>query len=369
VRRGLVRRGPSAPSGSVVTLRTPEGVVLGEGFWNAVSDIALRRLTEGETRFDAGWLEAAVDRAVTLRERCPGLVESSGAWRAIHAEGDGLSGLIVDRYGDVAVVELHSAGWLDWLEVLLPLLHARLGTAHHRVQMSERTARLEGVAPLDTTSEGCPARVRIAEHGLRYHVDLRSGHKTGFFCDQRENRRRFAEWAAGDVLDLCCHTGGFAVATAGREAVDSVTAVELDEAAIGLARENLNLNQLRAQLVRADAFDWLRQVEASGRRFASIVLDPPKFIPTRRDIETGSLKYRDLNRLALAVLEPGGLLLTCSCSGLLSAQAFSELVATAARKITRGARVLATSGAGPDHPVNLHCPETAYLKALWVRAD
>ena len=367
VRRGIVAKAPKLPSGSLVTLRSPEGVILGDGFWNSVSDIAVRRLTSGDARFDLPALDAALDRAFALRASLPALAETD-AWRAVHSEGDHLSGLIVDKLGEVAAVELHSAGWVGWLDELLPRLHARLGTAHHRVTLSERTAKLEGVPPIDRSSEGCPSSLRIREHGVRYRVDLATGHKTGFFCDQRDNRRDFAQWASGDVLDLCCYTGGFSasVARAGRAA--PLTGVDQDEEALATARDNLNLNQVRAQLVHADAFDWLRQVAAAGRRFDSIVLDPPKFIPGRRDELTGRGKYHDLNRLAFSVLKPGGLLLTCSCSGLLSRQEFTELVTTAARKSGRAARLLRVTGAAPDHPVLLECPETEYLKCLWLRA-
>ena len=368
VRRGIVAKAPKLPSGILVTLRTPEGVILGDGFWNSFSDIAVRRLTSGDARFDLAALDAALDRATALRASLPALAAETDAWRAVHSEGDHLSGLIVDKLGEVAAVELHSAGWIGWLDELLPRLHRRLGTTHHRVTLNERTARLEGVPAIDRSSEGCPASLRIHEHGVRYRVDLATGHKTGFFCDQRENRRDFAQWASGDVLDLCCYTGGFSAAVARAGRADSITGVDLDEEALATARDNLNLNQVRAQLVHADAFDWLRQVGASGRRFDSIVLDPPKFIPGRRDELTGRGKYHDLNRLAFSVLKPGGLLLTCSCSGLLSRQEFTELVTTAARKSGRAARLLRVTGAAPDHPVLLECPETEYLKCLWLRA-
>lgn len=368
VRRGIVAKAPKLINGSVVTLRSPEGVILGDGFWNHASDIAVRRLTTGDVRFDAARLEAALDRAIAMREALPGLSAETDAWRAVHSEGDGLSGLVVDRLGDVAAIELHSAGWLGWLDVLLPMLHKRLGTSHHRVTMSERTAKLEGTAPRDESSAGCPANLRIREHGVRYRVDLSTGHKTGFFCDQRDNRRELAAWAQGDVLDLCCYTGGFSASVAHAGRADSIVGVDLDEEALETARENLNLNQARATLVHADAFDWLRQVSNAGRRFDTIVLDPPKFIPTRRDELTGRGKYHDLNRLAFGALKPGGLLLTCSCSGLLSRVEFTELVTTAARKSGRAARLLRSTGAAPDHPVLLECPETEYLKCLWLRA-
>lgn len=366
VRRGLVRSAPRVANGALVTLRTPEGAVLGDGFWNGTSDIAVRRLTSGDVRFDAAALEAALDRALELRRAVPGLCEQE-AWRVLHAEGDELSGLVVDRYGEVLVLELHSAGWVPMAADVAARLHARLGTRHQRVLLSERTARLEGCAPLDLASPGCPRALKLRENGVRWQVDFETGHKTGFFCDQRENRARFAHWAQGEVLDVCAYTGGFAVSAAvlGRPA--SVTGVELDEQALAVAERNAHLNQVRVSWARADAFDWLRQVAGTGRRFDAVVVDPPKFIPTRADEETGRGKYHDLNRLALRVLRPGGLLLSCSCSGLLSREALTELVTTAARKEGRAARLLAVTGAGPDHPVLLNCPESEYLKALWMR--
>jgi 23S rRNA (cytosine1962-C5)-methyltransferase len=367
VRRGLVARAPRLPNVAVVTLRTPEGVILGDGFWNGTSDIAVRRLTDGDVRFDRAALRAALTRAVELRRALPGLAEATDACRVVHAEGDELSGLVVDRYADVLVLELHSAGWLTLADEVAALLHELLGTRHTRVVLSPRTAHLEGCAPLDRSSDGCPASLKIREHGVRWLVDFASGHKTGFFCDQRDNRRRFAEWARGDVLDVCAYTGGFAVTAAALAKPAGVTAVELDEEALALAERNAKLNQVRVSCVRADAFDWLRQVSGAGRRFDSVVVDPPKFIPTRADMETGRGKYHDLNRLALRVLQPGGLLLTCSCSGLLPREELLELVTTAARKEGRRVQLLASTGAGPDHPVLLNCPETEYLKALWMR--
>jgi 23S rRNA (cytosine1962-C5)-methyltransferase len=366
VRRGIVSRAPRLPNGTLVTLHSPEGVILGDGFWNGHSDIAVRRLTDGDARFDEAALDAALDRAVALRAAMPELAASTDAYRVIHSEGDGLSGLIVDRYGDVLVLELYSAGWLGWLERVIPALHARLGTRHHRASMSERTARLEGVAPHESASADCPRRLKLREHGARFHVDLQSGHKTGFFCDQRDNRHDVAAWAQGDVLDLCCYTGGFAVGVARAGRADSITAVDLDEQALAVARENLDLNQVRAQLVHADAFDWLRQVGGAGRRFDTIILDPPKFIPSRKELETGRGKYHDLNRLAFSVLKPGGRMLTCSCSGLLPRHELQALVTGAARKAGCSARLLRGTGAGADHPVLLECPETEYLKALWL---
>ncbi|MHC4846504.1 MAG: class I SAM-dependent rRNA methyltransferase [Planctomycetota bacterium] len=368
VRRGLIVRAPRLPNGGVVTLRSPEGVILGDAFWSVHSDIAARRMTSGDVRFDSAALTALVERAIALRERVPGLMGCDGL-RVIHAEGDGLSGLIVDRYRDVLMIELHSAGWIAWLNELIKLLHDRLGTSHHRVVLSERTARLEAVPAMDKSSEGCPTSLRIEEHGVRFGLDLAKGHKTGFFCDQRDNRRELARWVDGkDVLDLCTYTGGFAVTASVLGDPASVTAVDLDENALEVAKANANLNQKRVRFVHADAFDWLRQTAGTGKTFDVVVLDPPKFIATRREMETGRGKYHDLNRLALSVVAPGGLIMTSSCSGLLTREEHRGLVTTAARKEGKTARVLAATGAAPDHPVLLECPETEYLKCLWMIA-
>ena len=355
--------------GTLVRLGLPDGGILGDGFFNGRSEIRVRRLTRDGVPFDRAALTGAIDRAARLREELPGVLHAGDACRAIHAEADGLSGLVVDRYGEVLSVELHSAGWMALLDPLLELLHARLGTRHHHVTLSERVAAHEGVRPLRRSSEGAPERVTVHEHGLRYRVDFGTGHKTGFFCDQRDNRFSFAGLARGDVLDACCYTGGFSLNVLQHGEPRSVTAVDLDEQAVEAARGHAKLNQhqARLKLVHADVFDWMRQVHAAERRFDSIVLDPPKFIADRTLVEKGEAKYHDLNRLALKLLRPGGLLLTCSCSGLLPAARLVELVRTAARKEGRDASLLAVSGAAPDHPVGLECPETEYLKALWLR--
>jgi 23S rRNA (cytosine1962-C5)-methyltransferase len=369
VRRGLVGARPKNLAASqVVTVRVPGGDVLGDGFWNGTSDIALRLLTRGDVRFDRSALAVALDRAVSLRESSPGLTSSTNAWRVVHSEADELSGLVVDRYGDTLVVQLFSGGWLPFIDLTLELLHERLGTRHHRVGMSRRVAELEGVTPVQLRSPDCPTSLRIQEHGVRYAVDLETGHKTGFFCDQRDNRRQLARYVSGgDVLDMCCYTGGFGLSAAVLGEPASVTAVDLDEDALVVARKNANLNQVRLTLVHADAFDWMRQIGQGSRRFDTLILDPPKFIPSRSESERGKGKYHDLNRLALRLLRPGGLLLTCSCSGLLPRETFVELLRTAARKEHRQARILASGGPGLDHPVGLECPETDYLKTLWMR--
>jgi 23S rRNA (cytosine1962-C5)-methyltransferase len=213
-----------------------------------------------------------------------------------------------------------------------------------------------------------PTSVIIREHDVRYRVDLARGHKTGFFCDQRENRRRFAALCAdARVLDLCCYTGGFGLCARILGHAHEVTSLDLDEEALSLARENANLNQVRVEHVHADAFVYLRQMIANGRQFDAVVLDPPKLATSRADVDDALRKYHDLNSLAVAVARPGGLLLTCSCSGLVSRDDFTGCVHRAARRAGRALQLFDSTAAGPDHPVMLDCPESAYLKALWFR--
>ena len=208
----------------------------------------------------------------------------------------------------------------------------------------------------------------IHEHGVRYRIHFEEGHKTGFFCDQRDNRRDLARFCADrSVLDLCCYTGGFGLNALLRGRAREVTCVDLDENAVALARENGNANSVRLSVVHADAFGYMRQMALNERTYGVVVLDPPKLIADRDEVSAGKRKYFDLNVLGMSLVEPGGLLLTCSCSGLLAAPDFQALLRAAARKAGRSVQLLAMTGAAADHPVALDAPEGAYLKAAWLR--
>ena len=297
-----------------------------------------------------------------------GLDRETNAYRVVHAEGDGLSGLIVDRYDDVLSVEIFSLGMYQRIGPILSLLADRLGTTHFRVDVDERVALQEDFSGRPLASPQLPPRVTIQEHGIRYRIHFEEGHKTGFFCDQRDNRRDLARFCAGrSVLDLCCYTGGFGLNALVRGKAREVTCVDLDEKAVALARENGNANQVRLDVVHADAFGYLRQMGLNGKTFGVVVLDPPKLIPDRDEIAPGKRKYFDLNVLAMKLVEPGGVLVTCSCSGLLAAPEFLALLRAAARKAGRPAQLLALAGAAADHPVALDALEGAYLKVAWLR--
>ena len=356
--------------GDLVRVVDRDGLPLGFGLWNARSQINVRMLAQGaEPPGEAFWC-GRIDRAIALRREMLGLDRETTAYRVVHAEADGLTGLIVDKFDDVLSVEVFSLGIYQRIGPILEILGERLGTKHFRVNVDERIALAEDFPGRPLASPKLPPRVTIEENGVRYRIQFEGSHKTGFFCDQRDNRKRLATFTEGrSVLDLCCYTGGFGITSLKKGGAAEVTCVDLDEKAIALARENANANQVRPTLVHSDAFGYLRQMSVNNREFGVVVLDPPKLIPGRLDIAEGKRKYFDMNFLALRVVEPGGLLLTCSCSGLLPPEEFLILLRAAARKAGRSVQVLGVSGAAPDHPVGLDALEGAYLKAVWLRVN
>jgi 23S rRNA (cytosine1962-C5)-methyltransferase len=361
--------GGARPSdGDLVRVVDRDRLPIGFGLWNGRSQICLRLLAPGVDPPGREFWERRIDRAVAHRREFLGLEDVTDAYRVVHAEGDGLSGLIVDRFDDVLSVEIFSLGMYQRIGSILPLLADRLGTKHARVTVDERIALAEDFPGRPLATPRLPPRVTIAEHGVRYKVAFEGGHKTGFFCDQRDNRRDLARFCAErSVLDVCCYTGGFGLNALIRGNAREVTCVDLDEKAIAQARDNANANQVRPTLVHSDAFGYMRQMAQNSRSFGVLVLDPPKLIPGRLDIAAGKRKYFDLNVLAMRLVEPGGLLLSCSCSGLLPPEEFLVLLRAAARQAGRSAQILAVTGASPDHPVGLDALEGAYLKAVWLR--
>lgn len=361
--------GPVRPSdGDLVRVVDRDHLPIGFGFWNGRSQITLRLLSPGINPPGPDFWRDRVARAVGLRREVLGLDGATNAYRVVHAEGDGLSGLVVDRFDDVLSVEVFSLGMYQRIGPILDLIAPAVGANHFRVHVDERIALAEDFPGGPVASPNVPPRVTVAENGVRFRVHFEGGHKTGFFCDQRDNRLRLAGFCRDrSVLDVCCYTGGFGLYALVKGGASDVTGVDLDEKAVALARENANANQVRPSLVHADAFGYMRQMGVNGRSFGVLALDPPKLIPGRLDIASGKRKYFDLNVLAMNLVEPGGLLLTCSCSGLLPPEEFLVLLRAAARKAGRSAQVLAVTGAAPDHPVGLDALEGAYLKAVWLR--
>jgi len=361
--------GAAAPNpGDIVRVVDRDGQKLGWALWNGRSQISLRFLSRQETPPGVEFWRRRIDLAVALRTKVLGLEYQTNAYRVVHAEGDGLSGLVVDRFDDVLSVQCVSLGMYQRVGPILALCADRLGTAHFRVGVDERVAMQEDFSGRPLASPHLPPRVTVTEHGIRYRIHFEEGHKTGFFCDQRDNRRELARFC-GDrtVLDLCSYTGGFGLNALVRGGAREVTCVDLDEKAGSVARENGNANNVRLDVVHADAFGYARQMGVNSKTFGVVVLDPPKFIVSREEIAPGKRKYFDLNVLALKLVEPGGLLVTCSCSGLLDASEFLALLGAAARNAGRHVQLLTLAGAAADHPVALNALEGRYLKVAWLR--
>jgi 23S rRNA (cytosine1962-C5)-methyltransferase len=379
--RKRVRRAENAKPGDLVAVYHEDQQLLGYGLYNPRSEIAVRMLWfDEELPGDEAW-DAKMRQAVSLRRELLRLDNATDAYRVVHAEADGLSGLVVDRLGDVLSAEAFSLGMYQRAEAILARLAPLCGTQHTLVRTSPAFLSQEGADPPPFASPDLPAQVTIQEFGTRFRVRFEGGHKTGFFCDQRDNRRRLAEFSAGrSVLDVCCYTGGFAVQAKRLGQAAEVTGVDLDEAPLQLARENASLNQVRVRFVQADAFAFMRDMLRNGRLYDVVVLDPPKLIRTRAEYDEGKRKHFDLNRLAMSLVRPGGLLLSCSCAGLLSEADFVQLLIAASRQAgpeaadadsrsrfsPRPMQILARTGAAADHPVGANCQETEYLKAVWM---
>jgi 23S rRNA (cytosine1962-C5)-methyltransferase len=357
------------PGGSVVDIVDRDGQWVGRGFYNWHSRITLRVLTtDAGEAIDAEFFRRRLERAIGLRRQVLRLDEATDAYRLVHSEGDELSGLVVDRFGSVIVLEFFAAGMWRFRELIRDILLAQFPGSQLYWFAEEHIQKQESFdcRPLEP-----PAPVVITEHGVRFRVVPGAKHKTGFFADQRENRRLLAELCRGRrierLLDVCCNTGGFAVYAKARGQVEEVVALDLDEEALELGRQNANLNQARIRFIQADLFPWLRDAIANGQKFDIVILDPAKQTRSREEVDLALKRYLDMNRLALQVVAPGGLFLTCSCTGLVSEDMFLETVRRAAWQAGRTLQVFHLSGAGPDHPFLAHVQEGRYLKAVWCR--
>jgi len=370
--------------GALVAVNGPDGERLGYGYFNPAAEISLRIIRWGEAPPDDAFWDQTLDRALSLRHELLTLPDSTTAMRVIHAEGDFLPGLVVDRYDDVLSIEAFSLAMFQRAEALTQRLAEFCGTKHFIIRTSPHSEEQEGFDAPPVRSPGLPSSVVIQEYGTRFRVSFEEGHKTGFFCDQRDNRQKLASYCAGrSVADICCYTGGFAVQAKVLGKAADVTAIDLDEKPLQLAKANANLNQARINCVQADAFAWMRDMVRNGRQFDVLVLDPPKLIHSHAEIEEGRKKHFDLNRLAMQLVKPGGLMLSCTCSGLLDRTEFDKLLCAASRQAgpplpgqeesefprrqPRDMQIIDRTGAGSDHPIAANCPEGDYLKATWMR--
>jgi 23S rRNA (cytosine1962-C5)-methyltransferase len=382
--KSLARRHPWIFSGAVarvlgdpaagdsVAVRAAGGEFLAWAAYSPASQIRARVWSWHEAeRIDADLLRARLRQALTARERLL-RADDSDAMRLAHGESDGLPGVIADRYGDVVVLQLLSAGAERWRSELADAVRELTGCACVFERSDADVRELEGLPARSGLLYGAlpAAGVQLREHGLSYGVDVAAGHKTGFYLDQRDNRKRIGELSQGrEVLNCFCYTGGFTLnALAG--GAQSVLSVDSSADALAQARDNLRRNGLdaaRAEWQDADVFKHLRVLRDQGRSFDLVVLDPPKFAPTAAFAEKAARGYKDINLLALKLLRPGGLLASFSCSGGVSAELFQKILAGAALDAGVDASIVGHFAAAADHPVLLSFPEGDYLKGLLLR--
>jgi 23S rRNA (cytosine1962-C5)-methyltransferase len=361
-------RGHCEP-GDVVVVRDSTGRVLGRAGYNAASQIVGRMWTFDDTVIDDVFVAKRIEAAVARRRV---LDDITNAARLVYSESDGIPGLIVDRYDDVVVVQFTAATAERWRSVIVDVCRSLDGinSVFERSDLDVR--RLEGLSPATGLLAGAepPPFVEIIEHGCRYLVDVRRGHKTGFYLDQRDNRRIVAQNAGGRrVLNLFCYTGAFSVA-AMRGGATHVVSVDSSAQALEIGRSNADLNGIAdMEWVKADVFAYLRELRDAQATFDLIVLDPPKLAASAAQVRRAARGYKDLNWLAFRLLTPGGHLATFSCSGLVDSELFTKVVAGAALDARREVAVVRHLDQASDHPVLLSFPESAYLKGLWCRAD
>jgi 23S rRNA (cytosine1962-C5)-methyltransferase len=379
--RSLLRRHPwifsgaiaevrGAPrSGDTVDVRAADGRFLAWAAYSPASQIRARVWSFEEAEVPGPDLfKKRIEAAFALR-RAEIPPETTNALRLVHAESDGLPGLVADRYADTLVVQLLSAGCETWREALIGILRERSGCARVYERSDTEGRELEGFAAsaglIAGTAAGGP--LKIVECGIEYEVDVVAGQKTGFYLDQRDNRRRVGILADGrEMLNCFCYTGGFTLSALAGGA-RSVLSIDSSGPALEMAKRNLALNGVeggRAEWLEADVFGALRKLQREGRQFDFVVLDPPKFAPTPKDAERAARGYKDINLNALKVLRPGGLLATFSCSGGVSPELFQKIVAGAAADSGASLLLRERYRAAPDHPVRIEFPEGEYLKGL-----
>jgi 23S rRNA (cytosine1962-C5)-methyltransferase len=357
------------PAGDTVEVHSASGEFLALAAYSPKSQIVARVWDWKKRVIDGAFFYDRVKQAVQQRRALLD-AQDTDAVRLVNGESDGLPGMVADRYADTIVMQLSSAGADRWREAIADALMEVSGAARLWERSDAEVRKLEGlpaaIGPLRGRRE--PTRVALTENGLTFHVDLEHGHKTGFYLDQRDNRRLVRMLASGrDVLDGFCYTGGFAVNAAAGGA-RSVLAVDSSAEALELARGNAGINAVTGvNWVEGDVFLLLRKFRDERRTFDLVVLDPPKFAPTAAHVAKAARAYKDINLLAFKLLRPGGILVTFSCSGGVSADLFQKIVAGSALDAGVQAQIIDRLGPGADHPVALNFPEGDYLKGLLCR--
>ncbi len=372
---GAIARAESASDGDSVDIIDSTGRWLARGYYNARSQIAVRVWTWNDEPVDRAFLRARLERALCARDA---LVDraATNAYRVINAESDGLPGLVVDRYADFVVLQFLTLGIdtrkAEIVELIEELLHPRGIYERSDVDVREKEGLESAVGVLRGAEP--PNVIEICENNLRFLVDVKRGHKTGFYLDQRENRKRVAELNrllpyAPETLNVFSYTGAFAVYACTTHPNAHVVNLDTSSDALNLARENMQLNRYNTggEFVEGDAFLMLRRYRDQGRSFDMIILDPPKFVHSLSQLQSGLRGYKDINLLAFKLLKAGGTLVTFSCSGQVSAELFQKVIFEAATDAKRDAQIVAKLLQAPDHPILLTFPESEYLKGLVCR--
>lgn len=348
--------------------RAEDGAFIAHGLFNSKSQIRIRLYSWDEAdALNDDFFARRVSSAIDLRRNVLGF-SASDSCRLIYSEADQLSGITVDKFGDYLSVQVSSLALSQRLESILTVLQKAFKPKGIKIKGDRTTARAEGFEQAEEWKGESPlAPFKIEQGGLSYFVDLRAGQKTGFYLDQRLNRMRVAEFAKGArVLDLFSYAGGFGLSCLKGGAKEAIC-VDSSEPALALAAENAKVNGLNPQIVLADCFDFLRDYQ--GPLFDLVVLDPPRFVKSRKEIDMGMRKYFRINEEAIQKLSPGGILVTCSCSGSVDSATFRQMLGSVGRRMGRSIQILEERGAAPDHPVSAHCPETHYLKVIIARVN
>ena len=363
-RSDIVSADGAAP-GSLVTVTDHRGKALGTALYSSSSQIAIRMLSREPVGDLPGLIRQRIADAISYREP---IVRDTDAYRVVFSEADFLPGLVVDRYNDILSLQILTQAMEA--EVVRSALISELTETLHPASIVERVdskiRQLEELPPrLSGLLSGEKSSTVFTMNGVQFKFEALEGQKTGAFLDQRENYAAAAQYAQGEVLDVFCYQGGFALHLAPR--CSRVTGVDSSRAALEVADQNAALNHREIEWIEANAFDLLKDYSASGQRYDSIVLDPPAFAKSKRDLDAAMRGYKELNLRALKMLRPGGFLITCSCSYHVSSSDFVEMLASAALDAQRTARIVEVRGQAKDHPILLNIPETAYLKCLILR--
>jgi 23S rRNA (cytosine1962-C5)-methyltransferase len=352
--------------GEIVDVLDFTGRFVGRGSINPHTLIAVRILTRKRQEIDAAFLLQRITAARDLRTRL-GFGES---FRAVYSEGDGLPGLIVDKYSDILVVQSLTAGMERLLDTIIAVLREVYSPRAIVLKNDTASREIEGLERHTSVAFGSvPGPVMMEESGLQYRVDVLEGQKTGFFFDQRENRLALKELVNGRrTLDCFCYAGAWAL-NAARFGASEIIGIDSSEKAVNMARENAVLNNLSVRFIASDVFEELREFEKKGERFGCIVLDPPAFVKSRAKVREGLKGYKEINLRAMKMLEPGGILISCSCSHHIDVELFKEMLIDAAYSADRGVRLLEMRSQARDHPIVLAARETQYLKCAVLLVD